>query len=355
GLALSLRHQPDRVDTRVPAVASAVVRTRLAGGSGAAMAAAITGAVHGNDGVDLLGASGVNGALGLARGIHQSHAGPGTLAEAAGDGPVLPGALAAPGTRWITRTLAIKRWPSTPWGDVAIEAVNVILGRHLRAAEKRLRADQIDRVEIRTGFGPPCTEAAAVNLQAPSAAAWSVAEGTAVLVALHELHPALLEAGALGDREADARALVPRVSVMHHWKLSAREAVATARTLGPVLGEAGLATVLRAGQRLVIGRPGADELWPLVQERPWSVIGPLRRKGDLADVNVDGYVHCFPVEVKLYTTRGGWWPERRHAPVGQGPGAAGVAASRYGEGGQALLDADDLGQPAPSFVKALLS
>ncbi len=355
GLALSLRHQPDRVDARVPAVASAVVRTRLAGGNGAAMATAVAGAISGTDGFDLPDAAGVSGALALARAVHQPHAASGDLAQLAGEGPVLPGALAGVGTRWLTRTLVIKRWPSTPWGDVALEAVNVILERHLRAAEKRLRADQIDRIELRTGFGPPCTEAAAINLPAPSAAAWSVAEATAVLVALHELGPALLEAGAMGDKEADARALVPRVSVMHQWKLSAREAVATARALGPVLGEAGVATVLRAGQRLVIGRPSADEIVPLLQERPWAMLGPLRKSGDLSDVNIDGYVHCFPVDVKLYTTRGGWWPERRQAPVGQGSGAAGVAVARYGEGGQALLDANDLGEPATAFVKALLS
>ncbi len=237
---------------------------------------------------------------------------------------------------------------------MAIEAVNVILARHMKAAEKRLRTDQVDRIEIRTAFAPPATEAAASGLELPAAAAWSVVTAVGLLVAHHELHPGLMEPGAAGDKEADMVAMLTRVSVLHDWRLSVREARATATGLGPVLGEAGVRAVLGAAQKLVIGRPAAAEVLPILRERPWEVPAALRRNGGLASVDVDAYAHHFPVEAKLYTTRGGWWPERRAKPVGQGAGARVVAEARYGSGAEGLLAAD-LSAPAAGFVQALLA
>lgn len=355
GLALALRHRPDRVDHRGPAVASAVVRARLAGASPAGMLRAIAGAVTTVDGSDVPAAAGVDGACALARAVHTTPDREGDdLAQLAGEGPVLASALGALGSRWLTRTLTVKRWPSTPWGEVAIEGVNVILERHLRAAEKRLRTDQVDRIEIRTAFGPPATEAAASSIDGAASAAWSIVGAVGLLVAHHELTPALLEPGASGDKEPDMREMLARVAVLHDWRLSVREARATAGALGPVLGEAGVRAVVASAQKLLIGRPPAAELLPILRERPWEVPGSLRRGGGLDDVDVDGYAHHFPVEVKLYTTRGGWWPERRSRPVGQGAGARAVAAARYGAGAEALMDGP-LAAPAADFVRAVLA
>ncbi|MEE2751685.1 MAG: hypothetical protein VX519_09660, partial [Myxococcota bacterium] len=74
--------------------------------------------------------------------------------------------------------------------------------------------------------------------------------------------------------------------------------------------------------------PGVDAGPP-----PWSHLLPGSRwldkllgkaaatSGDLADLDERALRFPAPTEVKLYTTRGGWWPERRDTPEGS-PGAS---------------------------------
>jgi hypothetical protein len=265
------------------------------------------------------------------------------------DRPLLSGALGGLGRVWLSPTLAVKAHPGTPWGNVAIDAVNIILGRHLKAAEKRLRPDQVDRIEIRTAFGPSATEVAAAQIAGPGAAAWSVAEAVALLVAHHEFGPEHLHSEASGEKTSDVRELVPRIAVIHDWRLSMREAVATCRALGPVLGEAGVRAVFSAARPLVSGRPRLADVMAAVEERSWEALPALQRKGGLEAVELASFGWCFPVEVKLYTTRGGWWPERRVTTLGN------EASLAHKRGGAAQAGDPPASGPAHDWVQRILA
>jgi hypothetical protein len=64
-----------------------------------------------------------------------------------------------------------------------------------------------------------------------------------------------------------------------------------------------------------------------------------------------------PVEIKLYTTRGGWWPERRALPAGSA--ATGdieaVALHKHGGADAAALADVNAASDGARWVKELLA
>lgn len=232
----------------------------------------------------------------------------------------LPRAWGGLGTAWLARTAILPALPVPVHAAAAVEAVDEILARHVRAAGKRLRADQVERVEI----GVPGMVLAADGLAAPGR---RIAARVAELIASHSLLPG---AGGGSGREADIRVDLRR---------SAR---------GSVVQGVGLAEV-GAG----IGMFDAGELWRARAEGRLRLPGPREwgravRSPDLRALAIlargdrgwdDGALARWrwplPAEVRLWTTRGGWWPERRAGPRGAGDTLAEVARERWaGEAGR---------------------
>jgi 2-methylcitrate dehydratase PrpD len=235
----------------------------------------------------------------------------------------LPGAFAGLGSTWLTRTLVLKKHPLAVWATQAVQAVDEILRRHVRAAEKRLRADQIERVDIRVPLPAWAMEVASDpnTVFGGAAVSWNIRKAVGVLISTHELTPGWLEPGALGAREADARAVADRVVVSHDWKLTLGAAEGMGGALSPVLCSVGARQAVGMARRMRgsghLPPVRAADLAPALGARPDRVLRALRRScGDLAGVDTATFRWHLPVEVKLYTTRGGWWPERRSLPLG---------------------------------------
>lgn len=240
----------------------------------------------------------------------------------------LPGALAGEGRAWLTRTLVLHRFAAPPWFQVVLSAVDEILRRHLRAAEKRLRADQVERLDAR--------------LTLP---AWAFARATAarpdldlptllgVLVSHHALTPTTLDDS---TRAGDVAHVAGTVGLTPDWGLTLRAAHDLARGLSPLLGRPSWLDyqALRRPTKAAGAWPawGPSDLRDLGRANPVQALRPfLTPRGDLGAVDLDHFAWSLPVEVKLYTTRGGWWPERRGRPAGAGDEAEAVAVEKWGD------------------------
>ena len=214
----------------------------------------------------------------------------------------VPGAL-APGGRWLSRVLVLPTLCVPPQLATAVEGLNEILKRHMKAAEKRLRPEQIDRVEVRVTF-----PAWAAEQHQPR-----IAEMLGRLVAFHALGPAerasstMVTEGVAVDRAAEIAAVAERVTVVHDWALSAGLVRSATPWTGAVTWQRyrALRAALKPAGAWPTWKPG--DLWPLALARPDALLG--------APGPADGPLE-WPVQVKLYTTRGGWWPERRRLAEG---------------------------------------
>ena len=209
----------------------------------------------------------------------------------------LPEAL-APGP-WLSRTLVLPKLCVPAPLATAVEGVDEILRRHVKAADKRLRAEQIERIEVRVSF-----PTWAMERKRPM-----IADLLGRLVAFHALGPderastVTVSEGNSLDKAPEIDEVAARVDVIHDWALS----IGLVRSAIPYLGK------LHAAQyrslRKLLKSKG---IWPGVLPADlWSVLqaGPSAWKGPSAPA---GAPLSWPVQIKLYTTRGGWWPERRH-------------------------------------------
>ena len=215
----------------------------------------------------------------------------------------LPEAL-APGGRWLSRAMVLPHLCASAPIATAIEGFHEILNRHLKAADKRLRHDQVERIEVRVSFVTWAAERKDPRIP----------ELIGRLVAFHALGPAeragttMVTEGVAVDKAAEVSAVAARVSVVHDWVLSVGLAQSALPHTGPL-------TVQRyRALRGLLKQHGAwptwkpPDLWPLLMARP----GALFRGSDESTESPLEW----PVLVKLYTTRGGWWPERRRVAEG---------------------------------------
>jgi hypothetical protein len=253
----------------------------------------------------------------------------------------LHGALGGTGRAWLTRTLLVRAHPGLLVGAVAVEAIQEVLRRHVKAADKRLRADQVERIEVRVGAQAHAAEVAALALAGGSdiGVAASVARSVGVLVAHHALEPSVLGGAhapmadggpSSAERAAEAEAVASRVQIVHDWGLTVRAHEKMAQVLAPLLGGPG--ALRRAPALFDDGLPpfAAQDVAAALRARPDRLLRTLRTPaGDLGAVDLSTFQWHAPVEVKLYTTRGGWWPERRALPLGNGDDRSALALSRF--------------------------
>lgn len=240
--------------------------------------------------------------------------------------PVMPApALLRPawsglGRAWLSRALVHRPHPGPLRAQVPLQALDEVLRRHVKAAEKRLRFDQIERIELRVGGGA-LGEVGALGWPA---GAGSLAQLAGALVVGHSLSlGALREAMAPAHAERVA-AVAGRIAVHTDPVRALCTPLSLLSAMPQLLG--GLPWGLRAraaGQLLGGARAGLGPAWwrglpPVSVE---AVLGLLRDAGDdLGEARLEELVLRFDTELVVYTTRGGAWRERRERARG-GPGA----------------------------------
>ncbi len=229
------------------------------------------------------------------------------------------------GACWLTRTLAYRLMPGADHVQVPVQAVREILRRHVKAAEKRLRVDQWDRVEI-------AVDAVSHGLQqvsarhpgvTPGPVPWAIARTIGALAVHHDFGPAQLDPDWLGAHHEAIAGIARRVELFHDWRATEAWVEHLLDVGEPLFSGVKGGELLAAGRRILaangasLGGPNPHELFEVLKRRPDRVLARMGRgSGDLAELDIAAFRHKHTTEVKLYTTRGGWWPERRDTPEG---------------------------------------
>ena len=252
-------------------------------------------------------------------------------AEAARDGatasdsspPGNPLAFTALGSCWLTRSLAYSLQPGHLLTRTAVEAIQEILRRHVKAADKRLRPDQVDRIEIRV---PAPTMALAASLDNgpldPAGFCADIRRQVGLLVATHDLSAASHSPESLETHRERIEFVAERVHLEHDWTSTLRFMEASQNAFGGLYSDsswADLSKRFRTNANAVewkAGWPPVDQWMSLIKARPDRFLKRARQVQDLRHTDDRAIRFCLPVEVKVFTTRGGWWPERRECPEG---------------------------------------
>lgn len=228
----------------------------------------------------------------------------------------LRGAFGGVGSRWLTHTLTHRRFACAPAAQPAVESVAEILARHVKAADKRLRPDQVERVVVRGGAWLRGLVQHGQSGRGPVAVPWSLEQALGVLVVRHGLGADDLTEAVLAKEAARIAAVASTVDVEIEVARTLSAFDHQARVLGPVLAELGwrdarrLTTDARPGEALRgLGLPALRAL-----VRGARLLG--RPGQDLGAVDTAEWQLRLPTEVMVYTTRGGRWPERRVLPEG---------------------------------------
>ena len=224
------------------------------------------------------------------------------------------------GQHWWGFTLAHAVGPGNAEFRPAIEGLDEILLRHQRAADKRLRADQIEAIEVTLSSD---------RWDRGGTGLWRLVEDLPLALAARvldpDLGPRLPGAGWLEERSERLEALAARVVVRVDPALDQRRRWMEAETLRSVADVA----PRRAVARLVV--ESARALGPLgcvrlLKAEEWrghqATVGRLWRGSRGPDPLA--WREWRPARVVLRTTRGGSWPEVRWLPAGS-PGTPGAA------------------------------
>ena len=329
----------------------------LGGGDGPALAAALSAAA-GAEAVTLA-AAGLRGPLDLL------DARDGLLHSLAWT--PLRAAFTGLGRTWLTETLSYKLTPGSIWHQPAVQGVAEILRRHVKAADKRLGVDQLERVEVAIGAPGYAQEQVMAEHTAldPATVPLSLRRSIAVEVVSYGLGPEQLEEGWLEQNRDELSEIARRVEVSHSWRHTLALVDHLVDVAAPLLAGLTLPELRAAGQgaarHLGVGLPAPTgaALLDVLRARPDRLFDRLRHSsGDLGDARLLEWQFQLGASIKLYTTRGGSWPEERALPEGS-PGwpwdqtVAGVLRKSGLPQAAALLDApgaeDGLG-----FVETLL-
>jgi len=221
------------------------------------------------------------------------------------------------GTAWLTETVSFPRWPGPAVWHAALDCVNEILARHVKAADKRLRSDQVTAIHV--------------QLPAPAVAldGWSNRHGLRVseglghalrhaigaLVVEHQLGSAELQPERWAERIERYGDVASRVTVTHDLDLTLGFMGSMVETAAPLIGG-----ITEAEWRNLLGRFETPEVgWPalgikglrsIIKHRPDRWLKTVRyAPGDLADARLSDWQLHLGARVELSTTRGGVWPE----------------------------------------------
>jgi hypothetical protein len=236
----------------------------------------------------------------------------------------LRNALTGLGSAWLTRTWGPRLVPAGAFCQVPVQAVGEVLRRHIKAADKRLRADQVDKIEIRAGAPTWTTEALFERAGAadPTAAVYSTRRSVAALVVASELGPAQTDPAWIEKNAEAIGEVARRVELTHDWSRTYTLLETLVTQLSPLFAGLTRDELRQAGAmaRATYGAlpaPTLLEAAEMLRRRPDQLWEKLSRSpSDLSSARLEDWQFRFDVEVKLHTTRGGTWPERRSLPEG---------------------------------------
>ena len=230
-------------------------------------------------------------------------------------------AFAGLGTAWLTLTLSLKLRPGSLFSATATDALVEILNRHIRAADKRLRPEQWTDCRVRCAWPTWAMQSAAAS--GLPGLTWNLASLFGVLGKGHEIGAEQLTHDWWQEELPAIEQIASTVRVEHHWAYTLQAGQALMEQLGPLFSELSISDLQSAFARMGAGGPplgtpvSRDEIKGLFKHRPTGLLGLIRRpEGDLSTVDLQAFRFTLPVDLRLSTTRGGFWPETRLVPEG---------------------------------------
>jgi hypothetical protein len=209
------------------------------------------------------------------------------------------------------------------FAQVPIEALDEVFRRHVKAADKRLRCDQVHSLEIRTsapGFLMEQASATHPGLT-PPALAHSIAKSAGALLSNYQLTGPDLRSETLAADSERILHVAGRVSVVHDWEQTVRLVDDLLVAFEPLFTGVSRAELKVAGQhaRHIFGAvpfpSWGDLLVKAIRARPDRLLHRIGQgSGNLADTRLDHWTWPFGAQINLFSTRGGRWPERRVSP-----------------------------------------
>ena len=245
---------------------------------------------------------------------------PGGLLEAACWLPLYH-AFTGVGEAWLTHTLSFPRWPGPVVWHSAYDALHCVLKRHVKAADKRLRVDQVLEIQVRLP-APSVAMAswmARTGFNESASLPHSLRHGMGALIARHQLGPEEMVAEDWKQQPAYGE-VASRVRVQHDLSLTLDFMGQAVESVGPLIGgitEAEWRRLLERVSRPEVGWPTLSwaDVRSLMRHRPDKWIKQLRFAPiSLAEARLDEWQLRLGAEIEVYTTRGGKWPDRRSFP-----------------------------------------
>ena len=227
------------------------------------------------------------------------------------------------GTAWLTRTICFKRLPGSIYGQVPLEALHEVFKRHVKAADKRLRCDQVHYLEVRTSAPAVLMERLAADHPGltPAVLAHSMSRSTGALLSAYQLTAADITPEVLASFSDRILQVASRMNVVHDWEQTVRLVEHLLNAFEPLFSGVTRAELKVAGQqaRTTFGRlpmpEWGEQLFKAIRARPDRLLHRIGTgTGRLEDAKLDQWDWAFGAHIKLYSTRGGWWPERRACP-----------------------------------------
>lgn len=239
-------------------------------------------------------------------------------------GELLSQAFTGLGECWLGRTTSFSLYPGHLFTQVPVQAVQEILKRHVKAADKRLRIDQIDRIEIRSHaltLGLTKGQGRDRPLD-PASVCADLRRQIGALFVTHELDASSIRPEELKRHAESIEWVADRVELVHDWSATLALVKAMRDSMSPLYGAIPLRDLWKTSRSPEHGfgwsglLPPADQWSDLIKARPDRLLRSVNNAVDLSGVDERSFRYCLPTEVKLFTTRGGWWPERRDTPEG---------------------------------------
>lgn len=238
----------------------------------------------------------------------------------------LPAAYAGLGKRWLMRTLSYKLCPGDPWLQTTYQSFEELLRRHMKAASKRLRVDQLHGVEVHVDLPTWVRHrmACARDTVDSGSCPYRIDYAVAAMLTAYEGGPVLTDDAWLAENQDTIRELAEKVLVVHDWSATMTLAETFAHTLGALVSDIHLREWPELGQEVrehyAAFDPGLDlqAILAILAGRPDRLHAALRDAvgKDLADIDLDAFHVARPAHLKMFTIRGGWWPERRDVVEG---------------------------------------
>lgn len=227
------------------------------------------------------------------------------------------------GAAWLTDTVSFPRWPGPVAWHAVLDGVQEVLARHLKAADKRIRADQVLQITVRVPAPAVALDQWIVRHGLPDrlGLGHSIRHAIGSLVVHHEL--------SVPGVEPDPRCglVAGRVRIEHDVSLTMDLMTHSLDTILPLVG--GLTE--RELRSLFNRMSGPDSIWPrmkwsdartFAEHRPDRWLERIRyAPRSLADSRLSAWQWRFGAHVEIKTSRGGRWPTSVPMASG-GPGSS---------------------------------